>query len=669
MFAIQFRELRILSWELMAVVKFEFHDSLKGSVEYVTKDRGDDDVVSTQNCDLENATEQFRNTKMLHEKMGDWQTLMLIQSFPPKERSLKTPEEFHELGKKLAQSLFPGYETVVRTHTDKGHMHNHICINTVHPETGVRICDEKLWRNVFGSPTNKAALALPQCTDFAQVYFGSKSQETGLKKWLHKLRSTNDHIAREAGLSIIEGKDHSRAPQLPKEVARMEQHKKDSWVLDLMQKANHARGFATSYDEYTRSMKETFNIDVRVENKNIVYSYPGAQKRIKRGNKLGPNFDKAGLERNFENNDRMFAARPELRTTRRAELESLATHPGRIARDSSGVLLEPGGARTIFTKDYGAYTPSARPGRAARAPSDDELDHSIIPLEEIRRAKRSIPEYCKAHNIALMKDDQGRTVLKGRKHVVISDFGFDNLKSKTQGNLIDFVGIHQNVSLLRAISIINDNPRLLLLEQNFGERKRTFNSFYIPKPEQTTRDVAVTQVSKFFKTFGASERSARSLVESGQAQVSKSGVIRLFGKDDGSAALEFSEDRNGGWNQKKIGKAQRPLFASKPNGTKIHVSLDPKSFITQHGEKAFGHGKEPRGVLALLTPETDTVDAFISEHRQVSKIVLVFANAKPTKDELDFFGVLKTRYQHHGIEVGHAGMEKTLSREGPDMSF
>ena len=653
----------------MAVAKFEFHDSLKDSVEYVTKDRGDEDVVSAVNCDLENAAEQFRNTKVLHDKMGDWQTLMLIQSFPPKERDTKTPQEFHELGKQLAQSLFPGYETVIRTHTDKGHIHNHICINTIHPETGVRICDEKLWRSVFGTPANKAALALPNVAAFASVYFDSKSQETGTKKWLHQLRSTNDRIAREAGLSVIEGKDHTRAAQLPKEVARMEQNKKDSWVLDLMQKANHARGWSTSYDEYTRSMKETFNIDVRVENKNIVYSYPGDQKRIKRGNKLGPNFDKAGLERNFEHNDRMFAARPELRGTRRAELDSLAAHPGRIVRDSSGVLLEPGGARTIFTKDYGAFTPTARPGRASRTPSDHELDNSLVPLDEVRRAKRSIPEYCKANNIALMKDDKGRTVLKGREHVVITDFGFLNTKSNTPGSLIDFVGIHQNVSHLRAISIINNNPRLLLLEQTFGERKRTFNSFYIPKPEQAGRDAAVTHVTKFFKTFGASPKAARSLVESGQAQVSKSGVIRLFGKEDGSAALEFAEDRNGAWNTKSIGKARRPLYAGKPNGTKIHVSLDPKSFIAHHGDKAFNHGKGPRGVLALLMPEADVVDAFISEHRQVSQVLLIFANAKPSKAELDFFGVLKNRYQHHGIEVGHAGMDKTLSREGPDLSF
>ena len=47
----------------------------------------------------------------------------LIQSFAPNE---VTPEEAHEIGKKLATEILGGeYAFVMATHVDRGHVHNH----------------------------------------------------------------------------------------------------------------------------------------------------------------------------------------------------------------------------------------------------------------------------------------------------------------------------------------------------------------------------------------------------------------------------------------------------------------------------------------------------------------------------------------------------------------
>ena len=51
-----------------------------------------------------------------------------IQSFDPGET---TPEVAHEIGKRLAEEVFGKYEYVLATHTDRGHIHNHIIANDV----------------------------------------------------------------------------------------------------------------------------------------------------------------------------------------------------------------------------------------------------------------------------------------------------------------------------------------------------------------------------------------------------------------------------------------------------------------------------------------------------------------------------------------------------------
>lgn len=53
----------------------------------------------------------------------------MIQSFAPGEI---TPEQAHEIGMKLAEEVLGGkYEFVISTHTDRGHIHNHIIFNSV----------------------------------------------------------------------------------------------------------------------------------------------------------------------------------------------------------------------------------------------------------------------------------------------------------------------------------------------------------------------------------------------------------------------------------------------------------------------------------------------------------------------------------------------------------
>ena len=53
----------------------------------------------------------------------------IIQSFSPKDNI--TPEQANEMGRKLCEELYPDFQCIITTHTDKGHIHNHISINAI----------------------------------------------------------------------------------------------------------------------------------------------------------------------------------------------------------------------------------------------------------------------------------------------------------------------------------------------------------------------------------------------------------------------------------------------------------------------------------------------------------------------------------------------------------
>ena len=92
-------------------------------------------LVSGYNCEPQTASIDFEMTAVLAHKARNLKrkrstnlAYHLIQSFSPEDAV--TPEQAHELGKKLAFEYTGGkYEYVVATHIDKGHIHNHIMLN------------------------------------------------------------------------------------------------------------------------------------------------------------------------------------------------------------------------------------------------------------------------------------------------------------------------------------------------------------------------------------------------------------------------------------------------------------------------------------------------------------------------------------------------------------
>ena len=121
------------------------------------------EYVTAVNCLKEIALQQMIQTKKRFGKEDKYIAWHGYQSFKPGE---VTPELCHEIGVRLAKEMWGDrFQIIVTTHLDKGHLHNHICFNSVSFRDGGK-------------------------------YNYSKAEQ-------QRLRDRSDSLCREYGLSVI----------------------------------------------------------------------------------------------------------------------------------------------------------------------------------------------------------------------------------------------------------------------------------------------------------------------------------------------------------------------------------------------------------------------------------------------------------------------------------
>lgn len=423
----------------------------------------------------------------------------------------------------------------------------------------------------------------------------------------------------------------------------MARFKKESYILDTMQKADCARTYATSYADYVGILAE-LGVPVRIEKENITYFYPG-RSRGKRGDKLGVKYDKDGLEAAFKSKVERFAAQPELR--------------GYLRHD----LVMPQLMRKKDASHFD-YVPR-RESKYSKVSEQDALQ-SILPYREVYEAARSnIFDYCRRNGIGIEKQSWGGWSLKGRDHVILKETEWVNTRNKTSGNLIDLVAAHKNLTLLQAVAEINGNPRLLLLEQYLGVAKRRFTSFHVPKPDRMSYAESVEHVAKLLTSQGGRREAAHTLVHYERAHVGRDGVIKLFADRDDQGWLEYSPTPDGGWSKKRAGKINAPFHKADSNERKATIFLDPLSYAGQRGADALSKTRASTHHLVLMEPNVELVDKFLASNRRVNQIAVVMPPAgRATRAELDFFENLKTRYRAFEVDlsVGTPDLAQSRSR-------
>ena len=236
----------------MGTIKLGSSSSASRAINYAEKRAV---VKDGQNCDIDYAKSQFKQMRLLYDKDDGIQAHTIIQSFKPGE---VTPEQANELGMELAKRVAPNHQVAVYTHDDKAHIHNHIIINSVDIETGKKFVNQK--------------------------------------KTIYEVREKNDEICKERGLSIVEEKTAPIRYELA-EKSLLEKGQ-SSWKDELRQCVDVVRQRSTTLEDLTDDLKQNFDVDVKLRGQTISYKHPD-MKRWVRGSKLGFDYEKGGLEREF----------------------------------------------------------------------------------------------------------------------------------------------------------------------------------------------------------------------------------------------------------------------------------------------------------------------------------------------------------------------------------
>lgn len=117
----------------MPITKRDAHyGSPKELINYILDEKHDGEkvgIASSLNCNLETALTEYLDIQKKFNMKGRRVAYHIIQSFSPKDDI--TPEQANEIGKKLCEELYPDFQCVISTHTDKGHIHNHISVNAI----------------------------------------------------------------------------------------------------------------------------------------------------------------------------------------------------------------------------------------------------------------------------------------------------------------------------------------------------------------------------------------------------------------------------------------------------------------------------------------------------------------------------------------------------------
>lgn len=221
--------------------------------------------VSGFNCIPQNAYEIMMETKQRWRKPvkdGNILAYHIIQSFSPGEA---TPDQVHQIGCEFAQRfLADRFECTVSTHLDRGHLHNHIVVNSV------SYADGKMFRS-----------------DFNTYYKG--------------IRETSDELCRENRLSVIEtdGKGKSYDEWLSGQAGK-------PTIRGMVRKdVEQAIAAADSFDGFItelQNMGYTVKYGPRVEH--IAVRHKDAQRNI-RIDRLDPRFSETALREYYRQLHRM----------------------------------------------------------------------------------------------------------------------------------------------------------------------------------------------------------------------------------------------------------------------------------------------------------------------------------------------------------------------------
>ena len=193
--------------------------------------------VTGVNCTPQSAYTEFNNTKRLYGKTDGQLFYHFVQSFSVDENI--SPQTAHEIAVRFAEEteMFHGFEIVVSTHCDRGHIHSHFVMNSVNAESGKKF----------------------------------HSNESDIKMLMKK----SDDLCREYGLSVIDQTSSTEKGKPMSDREYRSAEKGESWKIRLEAVISNAMQTAASKEHFIMLMEaEGYGVKWTDARKNITYTTP-----------------------------------------------------------------------------------------------------------------------------------------------------------------------------------------------------------------------------------------------------------------------------------------------------------------------------------------------------------------------------------------------------------
>ena len=248
----------------MAVIKrIASKATPKKIVSYLTQEeKTEEKLIGGKDCDPYNVVNDFNMTQELYGKTGGVKYHHIIQSFSPEDNI--TPEKAHEIGKELAESQFKGFEVFVVTHKDKDHIHNHLVVNSVSFENGLKY-----------NASNKS---------------------------LWDIKRESNRLCERENLKTLD-LEHKAEKRISSAEKRIMDRGQIPWKDELRQIIDIARERTKDLQSFREFLERNFDIETRVTKNSISYKHPDHGKAI-RGRSLGDRYNKEELENEFNGQEK-----------------------------------------------------------------------------------------------------------------------------------------------------------------------------------------------------------------------------------------------------------------------------------------------------------------------------------------------------------------------------
>ncbi|MCI8602404.1 MAG: relaxase/mobilization nuclease domain-containing protein [Oscillospiraceae bacterium] len=197
-------------------------------------------LQSAVGCTCETALEDMRQVKRNWHKEGGVQGYHLVQSFAADEL---TPELAHRIGMELAEQLLDGeFQVVVATHTNTGHLHNHILWNSV------SMTDGRKYRSSYAS-------------------------------YITEIRRISDELCQKYGLSVIQGE---RGEQIGKSYGEWlaEKNRQPTWRTAIRQDIDAAIASALTWSQFLKILARQ-GYQFQLNRKYITLQPPGKERPVR----------------------------------------------------------------------------------------------------------------------------------------------------------------------------------------------------------------------------------------------------------------------------------------------------------------------------------------------------------------------------------------------------